>query len=304
MQRLAGHRDSRIALAAAVWERAPKAVTANTGLDDRSVDRSVSLPRRRLDRAEAWAGNGRTAGLIEMPGLLAWVHAVPSGQGAGGGDVHYLSLCPSGIVSRIALADVSGHGDAVVILGDKLRELMLRHLTALEQVGLMRDLNRAVKEELDGVHYATMLAIGWHSSRGLLVVTNAGHPPPCRYRAVRGEWSWTERKRASERGRTVGVPLGLLAESGYDRAVFKPKVGDLVLLYTDGVSEAVNEAGEELGREGLMSMAQALDPSSAEVFGEQLVEALRRFRGSVAPADDETIIVLESVDQTLSTVRS
>jgi serine phosphatase RsbU (regulator of sigma subunit) len=38
----------------------------------------------------------------------------------------------------------------------------------------------------------------------------------------------------SERGRTVGVPLGLLAESSYDRAVLKPQVGDLVVLYTDG----------------------------------------------------------------------
>jgi sigma-B regulation protein RsbU (phosphoserine phosphatase) len=171
---------------------------------------------------------------------------------------------------------------------------MLRYLPALEQVGLTRDLNRAVQEELDGVHYATMVAVGWHGPRGLLVLTNAGHPPPCRYRAARDEWSWLEGKRASGRGRTVGVPLGLLAGSGYDRVVLKPEVGDLVLLYTDGVSEALNEAGDELGREGLMSIAQAIDASSAEAFGGQLVSALGLFRGSVQPTDDETIIVLET----------
>jgi serine phosphatase RsbU (regulator of sigma subunit) len=117
------------------------------------------------------------------------VHSVPTGSIENNDDVHYLSVCPSCIVSRIALADVSGHGRAVAALAEKLRELMQRYLTETEQAGLMRDLNQAVRDELDGVHYATMVAVGWHGRRGLLVVTNAGHPPPCWYRAARGEWS-------------------------------------------------------------------------------------------------------------------
>jgi hypothetical protein len=60
---------------------------------------------------------------------------------------------------------VSGHGQAVATLGEKLRELMQRHLRELAQVGLMRELNEAVREELDDVHYATMVAVGWHSQR-------------------------------------------------------------------------------------------------------------------------------------------
>jgi phosphoserine phosphatase RsbU/P len=256
---------------------------------------TVSQPGRRLDRSETWSGSGRTSGLVEMPGLVAWVHSVPSGAGAGGGDVHYASLCPSGIVSRIALADVSGHGEAVVALGEMLRQLMLRYLTALEQVGLMRDLNRAVREELDGVHYATMVAVGWHGPRGLLEVTNAGHPPPVWYRAARGEWSWIRGKAGRGRGRTAGVPLGLLADSAYDRTVLRPAAGDLVLLYTDGVSEALNEAGDELGRDGLLRIVQAIDARSAEAFGGELASALRLFRGRAEPADDVTFIVLERV---------
>src|SRR4051794_20290029 len=84
--------------------------------------------------------------------------------------------------------DVSGHGQAVAALGEKRRELMKRHLRELPQVGLMRELNQAVREELGDVHYATMVAVGWHSRRGLLVMTNAGHPPPLWYRALRQEW--------------------------------------------------------------------------------------------------------------------
>ncbi len=270
-------------------------MTSNRVSNDGIPDHMPPLLRRRLERAEAWAGNEKTAALVEMPGLVAWVHSVPSDSSTGGGDVHYLSVCPSGIVSRIALADVSGHGQAVMSVGEKLRELMLRYLTALEQVGLMRDLSRAVREELDGVHYATMVAVGWHGRRRLLVVTNAGHPPPCWYRAALGEWSWIGARHASERGRTVGVPLGLLADSSYDRAVLKPEIGDLVVLYTDGVFEASNEAGDELGRDGLMRIARGLDASSAEAFGSQLAAALRRFRGRAEPTDDQTIIVLQRV---------
>jgi phosphoserine phosphatase RsbU/P len=179
------------------------------------------------------------------------------------------------------------------VLAEKLRELMQRYLRELAQVGLMRDLNQAVREELDDVHYATMVAVGWHGRRGLLVVTNAGHPPPLRYRAAHDGWSWLETQRASERGQRRGVPLGLLDDISYDRIVVRPEGDDLVVLYTDGVSEATNAAGEELGRDGLMNMARVLDTSSAEAFGTQLTSALRGFRGGVAGGDDETIIVLK-----------
>ena len=249
----------------------------------------------RLECAETWAGNSRTAGLIELPGLVAWVHSVPAGSDDAGGDVHYVSVCPSCIVSRVALADVSGHGKAVVALAEKLRELMQRYLRALEQVSLMRDLNQAVREGLDDVHYATMVAVGWHSRRGVLVMTNAGHPPALWYRAARQEWSWLETRRASERERPAGVPLGLLPDIRYDRTVVKPHAGDLVVLYSDGASEATNVAAEELGRDGLMNIARGLDRSSVEAFGSQLTSALRDFRGGVDAVDDETIIVLQRV---------
>ncbi|HET9386188.1 MAG TPA: SpoIIE family protein phosphatase [Gemmatimonadales bacterium] len=89
--------------------------------------------------------------------------------------------------------------------------------------------------------------------------------------------------------------LDCLPTSTTNRSVVRAQVGDLVVLYTDGVSEATNPAGEELGRDGLMNIGRKLDPSSAEAFGTQLTSALRGLRGGVEPTDDETIIVLEAV---------
>jgi sigma-B regulation protein RsbU (phosphoserine phosphatase) len=253
----------------------------------------MSSPHR-LKCAETWTGNEGTSSVADLPGLRVWVHSRPFGAGDAGGDVHYVSVCPSCIVSRVALADVSGHGRAVVSLSAKLGELMQKYLAALEQASLMRDLNEAVLSELDGVHYASMVAVGFHGRRGLLVMTNAGHPPPFGYRANRREWNWLEPTHAGERVGVRGAPLGLLPKVSYDRMIIKPEPGDLIVLYSDGVSEATNPAGTELGRDDLMSMARALDPSSAETFGVQLAEAVREFRGERAPDDDETMIVLQA----------
>lgn len=248
---------------------------------------------RRLACAETWAGNEGTASVVELPGLSAWVHSIPAGGEDAGGDVHYVSVCPSCIVSRVALADVSGHGHAVVALSAKLRTLMEKYLTALEPTGLMRDLNEAVRTELDGVHYATMVAIGFHGRRGLLVLSNAGHPPPFWHRARQDEWAWFDEDPEKHRSGVTGTPLGLLPDASYSRMIVKPEPGDLIVLYSDGVSEARDPSGEELGRDRLMEIARGLDSSNAERFGTRLAQALRVFRGGVAPEDDETIIVLE-----------
>jgi sigma-B regulation protein RsbU (phosphoserine phosphatase) len=254
-----------------------------------------STPRR-LACAETWAGNNETASLVELPGVTAWVYSVPVGSDHVGGDVHYVSVCPSCIVSRIALADVSGHGQTVAMLGEKLRELMQLYLRDLEQIALMRDLNQALREDFGDSHYATMVAVGWHGRRGLLVMTNAGHPPPLWYRASRDEWSWLEAPRAGERGRVSGVPLGLLPDVTYDRLVVRPQSGDVVLLYSDGASEATNPAGLELGRDGLIDLVRAVDFGPPEALGTQLTSALRAFRGEGEPQDDQTIIIMRRTD--------
>ena len=85
----------------------------------------------------------------------------------------------------------------------------------------------------------------------------------------------------------------MLPNVSYDRMIVKPDPGDLIVLYSDGVSEATNPAGNELGRDDLLTLARTLNTNSPETFGVQLAEAVGEFRGGSVPEDDETIIVLQ-----------
>ncbi len=62
---------------------------------------------------EIWGGSDHVERSIATPGLSAWVSSTPFEGADDGGDVHYVSLCGGGIITRVVVADVSGHGEAV-----------------------------------------------------------------------------------------------------------------------------------------------------------------------------------------------
>src|SRR5271157_4913703 len=99
----------------------------------------------RLACFELWGGNSKAAHPIELPGLLGWISCTPFGRATSGGDVHYVSVCSKGQVSRIALADVAGHGGFASSVAERLRRILQQHTDNWDQSSLMRDLNEAFK---------------------------------------------------------------------------------------------------------------------------------------------------------------
>ena len=79
----------------------------------------------------------------------------------------------------------------------------------------------------------------------------------------------------------------------YSQTAVQLEPGDILLLYTDGISESCDQFGEQMGVEGLLSIARNLSNQSAAAAGKGLLAAVARFRGNVPAADDETVVVLQ-----------
>jgi sigma-B regulation protein RsbU (phosphoserine phosphatase) len=249
----------------------------------------------RLACFELWGGNSKEAHPFELPGLEGWVSCMPFAHADSGGDVHYVSVCSKGQVSRIVLADVAGHGEAASVVANRLRRVLQQHTDNWDQSALMRELNEAFRRDATGVQFATAVVLGFYFGTGELLFTNAGHLPLLWHHAETGVWDWLE-DRTPYAKEVDGLPLGLITGTSYAQTLIEFRPGDMLLLYTDGITESRNESGEELGAEGLLAIAHELTVSPLEgpvAFGHALVARLREYRGRGPQRDDETLVVIQ-----------
>jgi sigma-B regulation protein RsbU (phosphoserine phosphatase) len=91
-----------------------------------------------------------------------------------------------------------------------------------------------------------------------------------------------------------GVPLGLLGEAEYSETELALQPGDVLVLHTDGLTEARNATGEELGAERLLRTLEEHPDAPAEALARGLLETECRFVGDADPADDRTVVVLRA----------
>jgi serine phosphatase RsbU (regulator of sigma subunit) len=260
----------------------------------------VSPSPRTLMCSEIWGANCNVAHSVELPGLQGWVYSAPIELGKDGGDIHYLSVCEGGVLCRVALADVSGHGQAVTVAARHLLNLMRRHINLGQQWQFVRELSEALHETRSAgdVTFATALVIGFDSTSGQLVFTNAGHPPPLWYHADDKRWGWLQQT-SSEASYTVGLPLGIdFFGSSYADSVVDLGLGDLLICYTDGLSETADAAGRQVGDE-LLDLACGLPVESPMAAGATLLGLVDTFRRGEPVRDDETLIVLQRSRVTL-----
>ena len=246
---------------------------------------------QRLACLEVRGGNSQATYAAELPGLAAWVSCTPLYPSQRGGDLYYFSSCSHGSTARVVIADVSGHGEQVSAAAFRLRYALRQHIDLWDQSLLIQDLNESFLRNDWGARFATAFFANFGSHSGHLLFTNAGHLPPLWHRAATNEWAFLNDSSPPSK-KFEDLPLGLIAGTGYHQAAVDLEPGDLLVLYTDGINEAENEAGEQLGLGGLLSIAQGLPTDSAAAAGEELVAAVARFRGSVPAQDDATVVTL------------
>lgn len=250
-----------------------------------------------LQCMEIWNGNRFVETSLNSPGIESWVFSHPYQGNKQGGDIHYLSLCVGGIVTRILLADVAGHGERVAKTSEQLRDLLRRFMNAKRQDRLVSELNRQFTELESQDGFATAVIATFLSHKSTLLLTNAGHPRPLYFSQARGCWGYLDEPNTGT-GQGDNYPFGLDLATQYEHFVIKVTPGDWLLLYTDAYTECSNAEGRMLGEDGLLRLVEDIPRSdSVSEFGTELNWRMSQRSPEWLNDDDSTLIAIRFVDE-------
>jgi serine phosphatase RsbU (regulator of sigma subunit) len=204
-------------------------------------------------------------------------------QSVGGDYFDYVPL-PEGRVA-IAVADVAGKGVPAALLMARLystaRYQLLTHATPSEA---MAALNREMSASGLGFRFITAVVAVLDPERDELTLSNAGHPPPL----VRHADGTIEpvSKAAS------GLPLGVMPEKDYPQLTIPLAKGETVLLFTDGITEAMNPSNSMYGTE-LLSRFLSTGPQDTEELVKAIVRDVEQFCEGRPQSDDMCLVALK-----------
>lgn len=216
-----------------------------------------------------------------VPGLELAVSYRPASQA--GGDYYDFLQLPGGRWG-LFIADVSGHGAAAAIVAAVVHATLRGCSEADDPSKLLSYVNgrlRGSREEWSGSFVTAFYAV-FDPARREVTYASAGHPPA---RLLSGS-DGRVRPLAGSRG----FPLGIVTDDAFVTATETVRAGDVLVLYTDGISEARSATDDWFGVEGL-DEALVANSGSAEGLTSAIVRSLTRFSGGRRPADDQTMLV-------------
>jgi sigma-B regulation protein RsbU (phosphoserine phosphatase) len=125
-----------------------------------------------------------------------------------------------------------------------------------------------------------------------LTLCNAGHPRPLWYRAATRQWSILAGPDGDGGDALANLPLGIDDAMSFAQVQIVLGRGDLILFYTDALTEAMDGDGQQLGETGLLALVRSLDVTDPAKVASVLVQCLNEYRGGKPPDDDLTLLLL------------
>lgn len=265
-----------VALAAEQFKKAELQIEARKTVENNTVIQN-ELQRARKIQLSLVPRNPAAAGLEVAIGFepCLWI----------GGDYANVVTAPSGKVALI-VADVSGKGLPAAMIATGVHSVVDRSIRQGESLSQMaQDLNQFLINSMDRQSHLTLLAILFDPRSGSAEYLNAGHPP-----ALIADRAGEVRELSFGNN----PPLGVLPTSPTIDTV-ELRAGELVVLYTDGLTEMYDSAGKMLGVEGVKEQIGSLygvDPDLplAQVR-DRLTEKLDEIRGAGTITDDRTFLL-------------
>jgi phosphoserine phosphatase RsbU/P len=202
-----------------------------------------------------------------------------------GGDVYdFLDYGPGR--TALAVGDVSGKAAPAALyaalVSGILRSLAPQHLSP---AAMLTALNDQLQERKLDSQYVTMLMAVWDDSNQTLQIANAGSVQPLFV-------SSTPKGPDVKTIQAEGFPLGLFPNAEYEEFTLSTRPGDLVVFFSDGIVDAVNDAGEMFGDERLNAVLKSQTHSTAATTVDAILKAVTDFQAGTDHFDDETVVVL------------
>ena len=182
----------------------------------------------------------------------------------------------------LAFGDVSGKSVAAALYGalvaGLLRTLGPRRPSPAD---LMKAMNDALIQRKVEARYATLLVMSWDASALRFTMANAGALPPmiCRNGEILD-------------CHVEGLPLGLLENSQYEQTPFQAELGDVIVLYSDGIPDQTDVHGEDYGRNRLARLVSRTCEEPAQVIVNSIYADVDSFSEGVPRQDDQTLLVM------------
>jgi sigma-B regulation protein RsbU (phosphoserine phosphatase) len=264
-----------------------------TALDTLATEAGVAIENARLYRETLEKARIehelKIAAEIQKALLPEGSHSGPFFQSAGtsvqaraiGGDFFDMQDMREGQFGFL-VGDVAGKGPAAALLTSKILGIFSAFVSVGDSPEQTVDhINKVLTRRQIDARYATLL-YGQLSADGKLMFCNAGHNPPLVYGA--------DGLRRIESG---GMPVGMFEIAPYTCDTITMKPGDTMVLYSDGVTEAHNVAGEEFGEARLVQVMERYTRGSADVVLEQIIDAVKEFARGAEQYDDVTALVVK-----------
>jgi serine phosphatase RsbU (regulator of sigma subunit) len=268
--------EGELLVLTAVARQAALAITnARAGqalMDQKRLDDDLALARK-IQRSFL------PTRLPNIPGLDLQAHYVPA-QKVGGDFYDIIQLDRNRVA--IHAGDISGKGIGAALVAAKVAsDIRLFCSAHLEPRVVLSKANNALLESGQDIVFATVALAVVDLADQTLTLANAGHQPPIVATSRHGG--------ISELNDPSSVALGVMPDVEYDQRAYSLMAGDIVLMYTDGINEAMNRQRIEYGMENLLR-AIGNGPAEASLIVERVVNDVRRFVGGAQQSDDQTLV--------------
>lgn len=241
--------------------------------------------RTRLETEVAVARTIQKSLQPPSPLITGWCEAagmtVPATE-VGGDYFDMIKISDDEIV--IVIADVSGHGVGAGILAAMTKSAVraeLYHSKAPSD--LLFNLNNAIYQGTDKSMFVSFAYVLLDRRTMTAQIATAGHPPVFLYRKSDG---------AIVEARTPNLALAVQASTSYTAETIQLNRGDELILYSDGITEAANDKGEQFGVEQLKELITNTQRPSVEALGNSILASVRAFTVKKEFVDDATIVVV------------